>query len=50
MLVDGILAGEAGVNEQIRELLRIDFGSRSNVERGAEQSLGTADAGQEGRG
>ncbi len=51
MLFNRILAREARIDQQIGKLLRIDFGSGPDVQRGAEQPLGAADARQErGRG
>src|SRR5258705_12452382 len=44
VLLDGILAGEARVDEEVREVLRIDLRSGSNVDRCAQQALGPADA------
>ena len=51
MLVNRVRPGEAGIDEQIRQRLRIDFRARPDFEGRAEESLRWADPGQQcGRG
>ena len=49
VLVDRILAREAGVDEQVGEILRLDLGARPDLERGAQQPLRRADPRQQRR-
>jgi hypothetical protein len=50
VLVDRILPRETRIDEKVGQQLRIDLGSRSNLECGAEQTVGRADARQQRRG
>jgi len=41
--LDRVLARKTGVDKQVGKVLRIDLRSRPNLERRAQQALGTAD-------